>query len=101
MEELNSDNFDSAISKEGLSLVVFTAPWCGPCKVLKPRLPDIVSSSGKNVSLYVVDIESNNEFSKRYGIRAVPFVMTVRDGDVVESTATGSSQEVSNMLSRL
>jgi putative thioredoxin len=62
-------------------LVDFWAEWCGPCKRLTPVLEAAVA--GRDVTLAKVDVDSNKELARRYGISGIPAVKAFRNGEVV------------------
>ena len=65
---------------------LFTAPWCGPCKMLKPVIKE-VDTDGK---IEILDVEENDEEATKYKIRAVPTLLKLNDEMVLESI-TGSN----------
>ena len=98
-KELTSDNITDHLTQEQKSVVIFTAPWCGPCKMIKPRIPEIASSHG--VSAFWVDLDKNPALASSYNIQAVPFIITYKNGSAVESFATNNAQKIEEMISRL
>jgi thioredoxin 1 len=48
----------------------FTATWCGPCRMIKPQLQNIINEGQIKIELY--DIDSNVEITKEFGIKSVP-----------------------------
>ena len=55
-------------------LVDFYGTWCGPCKMLLPRL-DEMENDFPNVKFVKIDVDQNREGSMDYGIRGVPTVL--------------------------
>lgn len=66
----------------------FTAAWCGPCKMLAKTLDNIET----DVSITVVDIDTDPETTKKYGVRGVPTLVMV-DNDKEISRLVGSKPE--------
>jgi thioredoxin 1 len=60
-------------------LVDFYATWCGPCKMLLPRL-ELMQHEYPNVKFVKIDVDQNMDGSMEYGIRGVPTVM-IFDGE--------------------
>ena len=81
-------------------LVDFWAEWCGPCKRLTPVLEAAVE--GRDVTLAKVDVDSNKELARRYGISGIPAVKAFRNGEVVaEFVGARSRPAVDEFLDEL
>jgi len=64
--------------------VDFWAPWCGPCRAVAPVLEALAEASQGRVTLMKVNIDEQPALAARYEIRAIPTVLFVRQGTVVE-----------------
>ena len=65
-------------------LVDFWAPWCGPCKTLGPILEKIVASYNGAVKLAKVDTDAQGQLAAAFGIRSLPTVVLVKDGQMID-----------------
>ena len=54
-----------------MKLYYFSAPWCGPCKVLGPQM----EKSG--LAYTKVNVDTDTELSAKFGIRNVPTLLKV------------------------
>lgn len=81
MRELTNSDFDAAISSGSLTIVDFYAQWCGPCKSMEPNLAAI---DGQGADVVKVDIDESPDLAVRYGIRSVPTLLAIRDGELVD-----------------
>ena len=63
-------------------LVDFSAEWCGPCRAIEPLMEALASEYAGRVTFAKVDIDSSPSLAARYGVRAVPTVMVVANGEV-------------------
>ncbi|KAM9746376.1 thioredoxin, mitochondrial isoform 2-T4 [Menidia menidia] len=81
----DSDDFtERVINSELPVLVDFHAQWCGPCKILGPRLEKAVAKQKGRVAMAKVDIDDHTDLAIEYGVSAVPTVIAIRGGDVVD-----------------
>lgn len=64
-------------------IVNFHAEWCDPCKILTPKLKELIEPLD-NLDLAVVDVEDHAELVHTFEVKAVPAVIAIRDGLVVD-----------------
>jgi len=63
-------------------LVDFTAPWCGPCRVMKPMLAELAADRA-DLGVIGVDLDDNQVTAARYGVLAAPTLILFRNGEPV------------------
>ena len=71
-------------------LLKFEASWCMPCKMIKPTLESVQSSTG--VQVVSVDVDDHQELATKFGVRGVPAVFAIKDGAPV-GTLVGAKSE--------
>ncbi|XP_030382540.1 thioredoxin, mitochondrial-like [Scaptodrosophila lebanonensis] len=64
-------------------IVDFHAGWCAPCKLLAPRLENIVGEKGGEICLAKVDIDEHSELALYYKVGAVPSLLVMQNGKVL------------------
>ena len=72
------------IQSNGHVLLYFSAPWCAPCNVMGPVMDDIGKDFGNILTTIKVDVEKVPELAGEYGVQAVPTVLLLNKGDVVD-----------------
>ena len=65
-------------------ILYFSAAWCGPCKMLGP----IMESLSGQINYEKIDVDNNQDLSIQYGVRNIPTLILVENGEAV-SRLTG------------
>ncbi|XP_061087795.1 thioredoxin, mitochondrial-like [Conger conger] len=81
----DADDFTERVINSDLPVLVdFHAHWCGPCKILGPRLEKAVAKQQGRVTVAKVDIDEHTDLAIEYKVSAVPTVIAMRDGHVID-----------------
>jgi thioredoxin 1 len=84
--ELEEHELDSALEKAGdrLAVIDFSAPWCGPCRILEPLLGELAAELEGSVDFWKVDVDRSQQLAIRFGVQAVPTLLFLKSGRVVD-----------------
>ncbi len=81
---VNDINFDSEVLKSSVPVLVdFSATWCGPCRAIAPLVDQLAGEYDGRVKVTTIDIDESPATAQKYGIRGVPTLLMIKDGQVV------------------
>lgn len=72
-------------AKSGVSVVDFSATWCGPCQMLAPVMEQVAEELPE-VQFYNIDTDENQKIAMDLGVMSIPAVYVFKDGKPVAST---------------
>ena len=96
-----TDQSFSTDTNEGVVLVDFWAPWCGPCKMIAPVLQELDQEIGEKAKIVKVDVDENPETAGKFGVMSIPTLIVLKDGEVVDKVVGFQPKEaLSELISK-
>lgn len=81
--EITDANFDSETG-EGMTLVDFWAPWCGPCRMQGPIVEKVAEKMAGKAKVGKCNVDENQTTATKLGIRSIPTLIIFQDGKEVD-----------------
>ncbi|WP_019588664.1 thioredoxin [Deinococcus apachensis] len=81
--ELTDSNFQSETA-QGLTLVDFWAPWCGPCRIIAPVIEELAGQYEGRVKVAKLNVDDNPAISGQFRVMSIPTMILFKDGQPVE-----------------
>ena len=99
--ELTDANFEelqlTAISPLSLTL----AEWCGPCRMVGPVVEELANENEGKAVVGKVNVDHNSAVSQRFGIRNIPTILFLKNGEVVDKSVGAAQERASGEARRL
>lgn len=84
--ELTAQTFTAEVVENKTPILIdFWAPWCGPCRMMKPILGEVAKSLAGEVRVAEVNVDDEPAIADAFGIRSIPTLVLIQGGHVVDS----------------
>ena len=94
IKETTDKEFDNQVLKSAKPVLIdFWAPWCGPCKAIGPVVEKLAESYGDRMAFFKCNVDENPVIPGNYGVRSIPTLIFIRDGQLVEQVVGAVPEE--------
>jgi len=80
LKRLDDTTFEKALGDNPLALVMFYAPWAGPCNIARPSFTAAAMRFGNQMMFADFNLDDNPDIPEKYGVKAVPVFYLFVDG---------------------
>lgn len=82
--EITDQTFEEVVLKSDKPVMVdFWAAWCGPCRMVGPIIEELSHDYKGKAVVGKVDVDANQEYAAKYGVRNIPTILVFKDGELV------------------
>lgn len=86
------EGFEKEVS-EGVTFVNFSAPWCGPCKMMAPSLEELSEELEGKVKFVKINVDDHKKVATELKVRGIPAFFIYKDGEQVANFVGFNSKE--------
>ena len=83
-QAITESTFDALLAEGKPMVVDFWATWCGPCRKIGPYIEQLAEKYAGQVNVGKVDVDENDELAMRFGVRNIPTILFIKNGEVVD-----------------
>lgn len=92
--QITDATLDEVLKTDKLVMIDFWAEWCGPCKMVGPIVEQLSEEYKEQVVVGKIDVDNNDEATSKYGIRNIPTVLFIKNGEIVDKVVGAGSKNI-------
>ena len=91
VQHITDAEFQKTVA-EGVTLVDFWAPWCGPCRMIAPILDELAGELKDKARIVKINVDENPVVAGQFGIMSIPTLLLFKDGRKVDQKVGGQAK---------
>ncbi|XP_043658187.1 thioredoxin-T [Drosophila teissieri] len=98
----NKEDLDQQLilAEDKLVVVDFYANWCGPCKIIAPKLEELAQQYSDSAVVLKVNVDENEEITIEYNVTSMPTFVFIRGGDVLELIVGCNAEKLAKSMEK-
>jgi thioredoxin 1 len=77
---------------EGITLVDFWAPWCGPCRMIAPILDELAGELKDKAKIVKINVDENPTVAGQFGVMSIPTLLLFKNGKKIDQKVGGQAK---------
>ena len=90
---ITTENFETLKGGQKPLVIDFWATWCGPCRMVAPIISELAEKYDGKLVVGKCDVEESEELAAQFGIRNIPTVIFMKNGEVVDKLVGAVSKQ--------
>ncbi|XP_016962073.1 thioredoxin-T [Drosophila biarmipes] len=98
----NKEDLDQqlVLAEDKLVVIDFYANWCGPCKIIAPKLEELAQQYSDRAVVLKVDVDDNEEITVEYNVTSMPTFVFIKGGEVLELFVGCNSDKLAKSMEK-
>ncbi|RLN14461.1 hypothetical protein BBJ28_00007001 [Nothophytophthora sp. Chile5] len=98
IEITTPEEFNAAIGEKKLTVVQFSAPWCGGCKMVAPKVKELMEKEFADVKFLKVSAEELEDFCEEIDVDSFPTFRVYKNGEVAADYVSSKFDKVEKFI---